>query len=112
MQLGFKKGMPSWFEMHRRFHRTTFMSPSANQTLSGLRVPVSQTSIHFHLFPRRWFLSCGTVYRTFQAFNDVLDSGRVQSTSWMARIFIESVTPVWTEDPWGFQVTQALEEHK
>lgn len=48
----------------------------------------------------------------WQCFNDSLDSGWVQSTGWMARIFLEGVTPVNPEDPWGYQANQALEEHK
>lgn len=47
-----------------------------------------------------------------QNFNDALDSGWVQNTSWMAKIFLEGVTPVMPDDPWGYQVKQAVEEHR
>ena len=47
-----------------------------------------------------------------QGFNDCLDSGWVQSTGWMARIFLEGVTPVTPEDSWGYQAKQAILGHK
>lgn len=47
-----------------------------------------------------------------QGFNDSLDSGWVQSTGWMARIFLEGVTPVTPEDSWGYQANQAIMGHK
>lgn len=47
-----------------------------------------------------------------QGFNDSLDSGWVQSTGWMARIFLEGVTPVTPEDSWGYQANQAIIGHK
>ncbi|CAM9869918.1 unnamed protein product [Ectocarpus fasciculatus] len=49
---------------------------------------------------------------SWQGFNDSLDSGWVQSTGWMARIFLEGVTPVTSEDSWGYQVNQAINQHK
>ncbi|CAB1096662.1 unnamed protein product [Ectocarpus sp. CCAP 1310/34] len=45
-------------------------------------------------------------------FNDSLDSGWVQSTGWMAKIFLEGVTPVKSEDSWGYQAHQAINQHK
>lgn len=53
-----------------------------------------------------------TLYLRVQGFNDYLDSGWVQSTGWLARVFLEGVSPVKTEDPWGFQIKQALLAHK
>lgn len=47
-----------------------------------------------------------------QGFNDSLDSGWVQSTGWMARIFLEGVSPVKGEDPWGYQANLAIREHE
>ncbi|CAM9879985.1 unnamed protein product, partial [Ectocarpus sp. 12 AP-2014] len=49
---------------------------------------------------------------SWQGFNDSLDSGWVQSTGWMARIFLEGVTPVKSEDSWGYQAHQAITQHK
>eukprot|EP00752_Nemacystus_decipiens_P002035 g1950.t1 len=49
---------------------------------------------------------------SWQGFNDCLDSGWVQSTGWMARIFLEGVTPVTPEDSWGYQAKQAILGHK
>ncbi|CAM9189898.1 unnamed protein product [Pylaiella littoralis] len=49
---------------------------------------------------------------SWQGFNDSLDSGWVQSTGWMARVFLEGVTPVAPEDSWGYQANQAIIEHK
>ncbi|CAM9566255.1 unnamed protein product [Scytosiphon promiscuus] len=49
---------------------------------------------------------------SWQGFNDSLDSGWVQSTGWMARIFLEGVTPVTSEDSWGFEANRAIAGHK